>query len=183
MADATDLIDLSTPVGNSGVNGVKVGETLTGFNCFGGTTQDIESAMPRRKTEICVSCNELQPAKGTLCEKCRYQKRKEYHARRYRELGGYRGWKSRYPHIKGADRNVTHPGVYKNINLLRRRFSSCQLCGFDSEPRILEVHHKDRNRTNNELSNLLLVCPNCHALEHLKLRGCKRSELLMATPS
>jgi hypothetical protein len=30
MADATDLIDLSTLVGNSNVNGVKVGEALTG---------------------------------------------------------------------------------------------------------------------------------------------------------
>ena len=31
MADATDLRDLSTPVGNPDVNGVKVGETLAGF--------------------------------------------------------------------------------------------------------------------------------------------------------
>jgi hypothetical protein len=31
MADATDLIYLSTLEGNAGVNGVKVGETLTGF--------------------------------------------------------------------------------------------------------------------------------------------------------
>ncbi len=30
MADTEDLSNLSTPVGNSGVNGVKVGEPLTG---------------------------------------------------------------------------------------------------------------------------------------------------------
>ena len=30
MADTEDLINLSTPDGNTGVNGVKVGETLTG---------------------------------------------------------------------------------------------------------------------------------------------------------
>ena len=28
----------------------------------------------------------------------------------------------------------------------------------------LEVHHKDHDRTNNELSNLELLCCNCHAL-------------------
>ena len=28
----------------------------------------------------------------------------------------------------------------------------------------LEVHHKDGNKNNNELSNLQLLCPNCHAL-------------------
>ena len=28
----------------------------------------------------------------------------------------------------------------------------------------LEVHHLDGDRMNNELSNLQLLCPNCHAL-------------------
>lgn len=28
----------------------------------------------------------------------------------------------------------------------------------------LEVHHKDGNKFNNELNNLQLLCPNCHAL-------------------
>lgn len=27
----------------------------------------------------------------------------------------------------------------------------------------LELHHKDGDRTNNELDNLELLCPNCHA--------------------
>lgn len=29
---------------------------------------------------------------------------------------------------------------------------------------VLEVHHKDGNRRNNELDNLQLLCPNCHAM-------------------
>jgi hypothetical protein len=36
MADATDLINLSTPEGNPSVNGVKVGETLTAKEGKGG---------------------------------------------------------------------------------------------------------------------------------------------------
>jgi 5-methylcytosine-specific restriction endonuclease McrA len=44
----------------------------------------------------------------------------------------------------------------------------CNRCGYNSEPRILGVHHIDRNRMNNEISNLEVLCPNCHSLEHLK---------------
>ena len=29
---------------------------------------------------------------------------------------------------------------------------------------VLELHHIDGNHSNNELSNLTLLCPNCHAL-------------------
>jgi hypothetical protein len=28
----------------------------------------------------------------------------------------------------------------------------------------LELHHKDGNHYNNELSNLEILCPNCHAV-------------------
>lgn len=43
---------------------------------------------------------------------------------------------------------------------------SCARCGFDAEPAILGVHHIDRNRRNNALTNLEVLCPNCHSLEH-----------------
>lgn len=44
----------------------------------------------------------------------------------------------------------------------------CGLCGWDAEPKILQVHHIDNNHSNNELSNLKIVCPTCHYLEHFK---------------
>lgn len=50
----------------------------------------------------------------------------------------------------------------------RDMIKSCERCGYDSEPRILGVHHKDRDRKNNEMSNLEVLCPNCHSLEHIK---------------
>ena len=43
----------------------------------------------------------------------------------------------------------------------------CMRCGYSewcSEPIPLELHHKDGNNNNNELLNLQLLCPNCHAL-------------------
>lgn len=43
--------------------------------------------------------------------------------------------------------------------------NECMLCGYDEHP-ILCVHHIDGDRCNNELTNLLVVCPNCHAIIH-----------------
>lgn len=48
----------------------------------------------------------------------------------------------------------------------RGMIQKCERCGFDSNPRILGVHHKDRNRSNNDLGNLEVLCPNCHSMEH-----------------
>lgn len=41
----------------------------------------------------------------------------------------------------------------------------CEYCGlseWNNLPIPLELHHIDGNHHNNELSNLMLVCPNCH---------------------
>jgi 5-methylcytosine-specific restriction endonuclease McrA len=41
----------------------------------------------------------------------------------------------------------------------------CNRCN-DNDQRILAVHHIDKNRSNNELSNLMWLCHNCHFLIH-----------------
>lgn len=41
----------------------------------------------------------------------------------------------------------------------------CSKCGYDNAL-ALEVHHKDRNRENNSIDNLEVLCCNCHAIEH-----------------
>ena len=51
--------------------------------------------------------------------------------------------------------------------LRRGLLTRCSRCGYDVEPRILGVHHIDRDRDNNDLSNLEVLCPNCHSLEHM----------------
>lgn len=53
----------------------------------------------------------------------------------------------------------------------------CEQCGINewNEKRIvIELHHKDGDPTNNVLSNLELLCPNCHSQTH---NYCKREEL------
>lgn len=42
----------------------------------------------------------------------------------------------------------------------------CNRCGYDTHVKILVVHHRDRDRTNNTSENLEILCPNCHAIEH-----------------
>jgi hypothetical protein len=51
------------------------------------------------------------------------------------------------------------------IRLVKLRGPVCQRCGY-SKVEILQVHHKNRDHTNNELENLELICPNCHFEEH-----------------
>lgn len=56
---------------------------------------------------------------------------------------------------------------YRKIGL-RNCGQICSGCGFSSVPEILQVHHRDKNRKNYSLENLVVLCPNCHAIEHFK---------------
>lgn len=51
------------------------------------------------------------------------------------------------------------------IRLLKMRGMVCERCGYNKFE-ILQVHHKDRNESNNSLDNLELICPNCHFERH-----------------
>lgn len=43
----------------------------------------------------------------------------------------------------------------------------CAECGFVAVNSCqLDIHHKDHNHTNNDLSNLITLCANCHRLKH-----------------
>lgn len=44
----------------------------------------------------------------------------------------------------------------------------CEICGikdWNNKKLVLQLHHIDGNRYNNDISNLLIVCPNCHSQE------------------
>jgi len=54
-------------------------------------------------------------------------------------------------------------------NMIRRGMvNECKKCGYNQFPEILGIHHIDENRENNSLENLIVLCPNCHSLEHKK---------------
>lgn len=48
----------------------------------------------------------------------------------------------------------------------------CQATTWFDIPIPLELHHKDNNHENNNIDNLLLVCPNCHTYLHNLARSC-----------
>lgn len=52
------------------------------------------------------------------------------------------------------------------LKLMKEKGKNCELCTYNKYE-ILQVHHKDRDRKNNNLENLQLICPNCHYEEHL----------------
>ena len=65
-------------------------------------------------------------------------------------------WPSHY-----GEKALNHRGV-----AFRAHPHQCNRCGYKKCPEVLEVHHKDRNRSNNDSTNLELLCPTCHAEEH-----------------
>jgi len=52
-------------------------------------------------------------------------------------------------------------------HLIKEKGHKCEKClltEWQNYPIILEVHHKNEDRTNNNFDNLQLLCCNCHAL-------------------
>lgn len=50
------------------------------------------------------------------------------------------------------------------VALRGHQCESCGLTEWKEQPIPLEIHHIDGKELNSELSNLILLCPNCHAL-------------------
>lgn len=73
---------------------------------------------------------------------------------------------------KVYDYSLFKNGVYRKSGrmlpaLIALRGRTCECCGlsiWNDQPIPLEIHHEDGNRLNNELSNLKILCRNCHAL-------------------
>lgn len=64
-----------------------------------------------------------------------------------------------------------HPNYQSSKLLLRlveegMKEYKCEICGistWNSKPLSLQLHHKDGNRNNSCLNNLMILCPNCHS--------------------
>jgi hypothetical protein len=54
---------------------------------------------------------------------------------------------------------------YKSVLTRNKVPAICNVCKI-KDKRVLAVHHKDRNRLNNKLNNLVWLCHNCHHLVH-----------------
>lgn len=77
------------------------------------------------------------------------------------------GWnKDNYDYTLFTKGEVKKNGKSLAAPLIALRGQRCECCGITEwlgNPIKLEVHHLDGDRLNNELINLELLCPNCHA--------------------
>ena len=108
---------------------------------------------------------------------CKYETLRSY----LKQMGiEYAGQQSRKGQQKGPNKYkdssyyTKKNGPFIHSTKLREKLvregkkqNKCEICGLTSwyEKRLpLELHHKDGNHYNNELDNLQILCPNCHAV-------------------
>lgn len=70
----------------------------------------------------------------------------------------------------GSPRSKVSTYIALKKKLIETKGNKCEKCGY-TKVEILQVHHKDRDRSNNNLENLELICPNCHYEEHYLQRS------------
>ncbi|MBU0613075.1 HNH endonuclease [Patescibacteria group bacterium] len=66
---------------------------------------------------------------------------------------------TKHPNWKGGEY------TYHRVMIKHKIKPICSNCGI-KDKRILVIHHKDHNRKNNEIDNLIWLCRNCHYLIH-----------------
>lgn len=75
-------------------------------------------------------------------------------------------WRNSEVNIANKHPNWTNGQATYRERLLRSDTErKCLKCS-SSDERVLAVHHKDKDRSNNNLSNLIWLCHNCHYLVH-----------------
>lgn len=67
--------------------------------------------------------------------------------------------------------------TYRDKMFAKQEKQACTLCKV-KDKRVLAVHHIDKNRSNNSISNLAWLCHNCHYLVHFYEKERQKFELL-----
>lgn len=66
-------------------------------------------------------------------------------------------------------------GLVQYTSIAKQHYDEkCIVCGFDE---VVDVHHIDENRQNNDPKNLVFLCPNHHALLHRKQASLVKSSI------
>ena len=129
-----------------------------------------------REQEIREWINQnLSNAEITRKLECKVDTLKSYYKKMGINYKGNQGGKGIRAYSK---RKPANEFVLSNVNnaAKRRRLiedgvkeAKCECCGLSEwmgKPIPLELHHKDFNHYNNELSNLQILCSNCHMQAH-----------------
>jgi len=120
---------------------IKCGRVFCSAKCYG---------IANRKERPCIVCGTaiLASANAKTCSRaCANKNRVGVHYR------------------TGSQKDKVNDERTIKLRVFASRGEVCERCGYDKKV-ILNVHHRDRDHGNNEMSNLELLCPNCHAEEH-----------------
>lgn len=136
-----------------------------------------------RRTDILERKNDIlnwisqHQSKAFMCRelKCKPDTLNSYLKQMGIEYAGNMGGKGikTDPKYKTAEEYIQSSCVKSHIlkqKLIRDgiKENKCEICGYSEwlgQPIPLELHHKDGNHYNNNLDNLQVICPNCHALQ------------------
>lgn len=128
-----------------------------------------------RKDEILKMISQNEP-KAAMCRvlRCKQSTLNSWLVKMGIEYAGNMGLKGKKTDIKRKSAIEYASKPYLKTPLLRKKLvedghkkAECEMCGCKDwlgQKLTLELHHIDGNRFNNDLSNLQILCPNCHSL-------------------
>lgn len=140
--------------------------------------QDIRTWINKNKSKTYI-CKQLQ---------CKQETLNSYLEKMGIIYKGQQGWNKNLvsntyiPALQYAQKDYVNSHKLK-IKLIQDgiKDNRCELCGLDTWnnlPIPLELHHIDGNHYNNNLNNLQILCPNCHAQqENNSGKGIKKIKL------
>ena len=147
----------------------KVGETLTSKvdgNPEPSSLENSKWACVETRQRVCIKCNNVITNKRKGLKFCSAKCRNNYNSYQYHIRKGH----YKMPGVGSGGNQVgknNHQykdgiGTYRKIAFSFKE-SKCERC--NSEDNLL-VHHKNEDRSNNELDNLEILCKRCHQKHH-----------------
>lgn len=154
--------------GQAEVKPVKFGETLTSNvegNPEPSTSGSSEGACVETRRQVCIKC-------GNVISQIR---KKKYCSDKCRNAYISYQWRLKQGHFKkpgvgsGGNQEGENNHQYKTGigTYSKKGFEHYgKICNRCNSTKFLLVHHKDEDRTNNELKNLEVLCKSCHQKHH-----------------